>query len=349
MLVARNPGTTGATPIAAKPADKPPAVVPAKVVAATPATIVAPPPAPIVAPAPQQAIIPAAPAPSTALAPVQRSARPSLPAFIAADASDKPVGFENVGNEANRLAMLSIAQANSPQVSELRKMQAGDTYLTTDREVIFFPACKQVPCIPFFYYKSIDLWNHRDLGGGIANSSYEMNGTLAKLAQTQAAWRRKPENKGRQPSAQEQPAAAVETLNFMVLFKTQDVEDGPITYVPVVIPMAKSKYRKGATWINLAMKASEGKYPLYSFEYNLQTVFEKNKKGDPYYNWDVDFSPDPLSAEDYAQAKKAAEEFKTIFEMKQLQTVADKDDSTPEIEIIEGGADPKTPPAPGSY
>lgn len=348
MLVQKNKSTSApppgvqvvggaSAPAAAKPvapaAPVAQAVVPPSPIA-RPAAPIPPPPKPA-----PQAVIPA-PAQTHQL-PAKRNDLPALPAFLqqyAAPEGEKPAGFEHVGNEAYKLAMLSIAQAGSSQVmgteTTAPTMQAGSCYLTTDRDKEFFPARTQVTVLPFQYYKSWDKWHHRDAGGGLISSSVDPLGANARLAAQQLRDRKA----GVKPTAQEQPEQAVESLNFLVLFKDVDETTNEVRYVPVCIPFSKSKYKKAVGWITMATKASQNVLPLFCAQYLIQTVLEHNKKANStYFNFDVDFSPEPVSEEDAAQAKSAYDEFLAIYKAKQLQVVLE-DDNTPEIDLQPGGA-----------
>lgn len=341
MIIHKNPATQGgAATVAIVPtAPKPPVIastIPAMPRPPMPAPVVQTPVAsvstPVIptrpAPAPTQAVIPAPAAPARSLA-TSRSAAPALPSFVeAAPEGQVPAGFENAGSEAFRLPMLSVAQAQSPQVVE-GKMIAGDVYLTTNRDAAFFGRGMAVPVLPFYYYKSWDRWNHRDAGGGLIDSSFDAAGANAKMAARQLReYRLNP-----QPTAQQQPERCFESLVWLALFKDQD-ETGHVTYVPVAIPFSKSKYKKGAYWLQLANAASKGKYPVYCATYLLKTVLETNKRG-AFYNFDVDFAPpEELSEADYHAAKQANAEFSAMFEQRKLQ-VALEDDGAPDIEVTE--------------
>ena len=314
------PGAPAAPP-AVQPPKPPPVAVPVQQVQQPTPPKQAPIPAPSrpVAP-PAQAVIPAQPAAPRSLTQARASA-PALPTFAeAVPEGEIAPGFEYVGNEAYQMPMLSIAQAMSPQVQEHHAMDAGDVYLTTDRAAAFFPAGVPAPVIPFYYYKSWDRWHHRDLGGGLIDSSVDPGSPNAQMAARQLRERR-----GKtKPTAQEQPVQAVESLVFLVLFKDVNETTGAATYIPVAIPFTKSKYKKGRMWLQLSQTGTQGgKYPIYSIAYTIRSVIEKGTQG-TYYNFDVDFAPEgTLTAEDYDAAKQAFVEFDPIFKQRKLQLAED--------------------------
>jgi hypothetical protein len=135
---------------------------------------------------------------------------------------------------------------------------------------------------------------------------------------------------------------AYESLVFLCLYKDVDAA-GNVTYVPIAIPFAKSKHRKGVAWLQLVQRACAGGKPMYCAQYLITTMIEKGKRG-TYYNFDVDFSPNPITAEDYAQAKEAFTEFDEMYRQRKLRLAQEEQDAAPDAEIV----GPAGGPVPGA-
>lgn len=333
MLIPKKAATSApAVPPAPRPAAvPPPAAPPAPVVTAPPPPVPPPPPAPAA-----EVVVPAAPQPARASLPVQRVATEiAMPDYIpkVADGEIAP-GMENVIGETASLPMLTIAQSNSPQVQELHIMQAGDCYVTTERDVKLFGVGDMVEFVPIHYYKEWVAWNHRSLGGGMVGRDMNPRGEYARLAQQQLRDRAKYQG---QPSAQQQPISYVETLNWLAMFTSVDAEGNP-QYTPLVIPFSKSKYKKGKLLITFSQKRSS--YALYATKYSITPVFEKNKKGDGYYNFDVQPSGFP-SKEEYVAAEQAYKEFSQLLDARMLQVKYEQEHAPDDVEVIPGGAEAK--------
>lgn len=206
-----------------------------------------------------------------------------LPAHLAKDAG---LGNENVGTDDLAIPRLDLIQQLSPQIDKsspkyIEGAETGHIFNTLTGEVYDFCFV-----INLQYESKWQIFKKRKFGGGFEGSFDDEGSAFAHL-DTQALPREQYD--------------VVETS----IHKCLKLDENGNPDCPVLIYMSGSKQKISKNW-NSAIQLKNPQAARFAGVWTLQSAPEKNKQGQPYQNFKVDFAG--WAGEDlYKEAKRLYE------------------------------------------
>lgn len=185
-------------------------------------------------------------------------------------------GFENQTNEDYSIPFIQLLQALSPRVVEdPDTFKPGQIVNSVTGQI--YDGKTGLCIIPVATTHQYVEWIPTDMGGGFVGT-HEINSDVVKQAKAQAT---------KFGDFKHGDNDLVETFSVYVLVLE---EDG--TFSNAVIAFTSTKIKKYKNWITKAktiqIQRADGRRispPLFAHKYRLKSVGEKNKKGQPYFNF----------------------------------------------------------------
>lgn len=215
-------------------------------------------------------------------------------------------GFDNVQREDLGIPFLCIIQKGNPQVDKdhpdyakkkIDGAEVGDIFNNLSNEVLWDESMSPLRFIPCCFEKLYMEWKPRESGGGMvkAHKSADIINECQRNEKEQDVLRN--------------GNIVVTTAYFYGIALTDEGK------IPCVIGMSSTQLKKSRFWLNLMMSikvdSPKGRItpPMFSHEYLLTTISEKNAKGS-WRGWSIakgNMVSDPvLIAESMDFAKKSA-------------------------------------------
>lgn len=197
-------------------------------------------------------------------------------------------GFENADVNDIGIPFLNIIQGLSPELQRssakfIQSAEMGMAFNTMNRELyecrVGSPGSEPIVVIPCSYRKAYPEWKPRDGGSGGGFVRNHESSDILRSTNKNA------KNEDELPNKN----VIVTTAYFAVLVKNQDG-----SFTPAIIPMKGTQLKKARGWLSVSIqravdpKTGESfQLPMYSHEYNLTTVEEKNEKG-TFWGWRIE-------------------------------------------------------------
>lgn len=213
--------------------------------------------------------------------------------------ADSGAGTENMGMDDIAVPYLYILQTNSPQVDEdseahVKGAKSGMFYNNVTGEV-YEGRETGLTVIPCAYERKYVEWIDRDSGGGGYVADHDIDSNI--LQETT------PNEKGIPILGNGH--LVVETAYHYVYFLNPI--DGQ--WDQIIIPMKSTFLKKSRRWNKTLMSTlvpgTSARAPRWLYPYQLKTVKE-TKNNNTWSNFDITRLPDPVTSEQYMQAKAFA-------------------------------------------
>lgn len=186
------------------------------------------------------------------------------------------VGFENQTQDDIAIPFLALAQALSPEVQDgdpkqIPGAKIGSLFNTVTRELlpdtVYF-----VPCTTQHVYVE---WVPRDAGGGFVDV-HQPDSMLVKTARAQA--------ESFNDLKTDEGHELIET--FYIYGLLLDGPEAKTSVSPIVIAFTSTKIKKYKALMT-KLRTIKGKPPMYAFRLGITSVADKNKKGQPFKNFEI--------------------------------------------------------------